>query len=403
MDTTCDEANLKIAATTGFFDMLPLTAGGPLERVEYKQCEFSRRFCEPGGNFNFFELYYCALSNVGNEKNMNTIRNVIFIPLAFFFLFIFFYLLSDTADEFLSPALERITEMTGMSESLAGVTLLAFGNGAPDIFASISSASSSTRPTTPETSVIGDNSAAASALIGSAFFVTAVVQALVLRAGKPDQRVKVTPTFFVRDLVSVFIALLYLLVHILFVGFINLFSAIGFLVLYSIFVVVVVITNKREASKNGEKEEYKDAIDFIKNASVRGEGKGALPGLQRQEVMTAKKFGKINKTLWESSDQSAFEQSRDQSQTDGGDESHLKALVEEDAEHQGSIVAKDKGSVFVKHRKGTEVSESHHQDILDQRRFLSQKIQLQADIGASSAAPSSQLYIANRLQTIFRQ
>lgn len=212
---------------------------------------------------------------------MNTIRNVIFIPLAFFFLFIFFYLLSDTADEFLSPALERITEMTGMSESLAGVTLLAFGNGAPDIFASISSASSSTRPTTELTNIIGDNSAAASALIGSAFFVTAVVQALVLRAGKPDQRVKVTPTFFVRDLVSVFIALLYLLIHILFVGFINLFSAIGFLVLYSIFVVVVVITNKREASRNGEKEEYKDAIDFIKNASVRGEGKGALPGLQR--------------------------------------------------------------------------------------------------------------------------
>jgi sodium/potassium/calcium exchanger 6 len=171
------------------------------------------------------------------------VQIALFIPFALFMLFIFFYLLSDTADEYLSPALERITEMTGMSESLAGVTLLAFGNGAPDIFASIASASSATRAT--NTNIIGDNNSAASALLGSAFFIISVVQTLVTRAAKPDQAVKVTPVFFIRDLVSVFISLLYLLIHILFIGFINIWSSIGFFLLYLIFVIVVLITNKR--------------------------------------------------------------------------------------------------------------------------------------------------------------
>jgi|APSaa5957512535_1039671.scaffolds.fasta_scaffold69552_2 solute carrier family 24 (sodium/potassium/calcium exchanger), member 6 len=50
------------------------------------------------------------------------------------------YLLSSTADVYLSPCLEFITVRFGCNESLAGVTLLAFGNGAPDVFSSIAAA-----------------------------------------------------------------------------------------------------------------------------------------------------------------------------------------------------------------------------------------------------------------------
>lgn len=42
------------------------------------------------------------------------------------------------ADEHLSPSLQRISKTFKLSESLAGVTLLAFGAGAPDVFASLS-------------------------------------------------------------------------------------------------------------------------------------------------------------------------------------------------------------------------------------------------------------------------
>lgn len=63
-----------------------------------------------------------------------------------FFLVIFMYNLATTADSYLSPTLEQITLKFKLSESLAGVTLLAFGNGAPDVFSAIS-ASQGTRPT----------------------------------------------------------------------------------------------------------------------------------------------------------------------------------------------------------------------------------------------------------------
>ena len=48
------------------------------------------------------------------------------------------YNLSTTADSYLAPTLEYIVVRFKINESLAGVTLLGFGNGAPDVFASIS-------------------------------------------------------------------------------------------------------------------------------------------------------------------------------------------------------------------------------------------------------------------------
>jgi len=59
------------------------------------------------------------------------------LPLAFILLGIGMYNLGTTADVYLSPALEAISDKLSCSESLAGVTLLALGNGAPDVFAAI--------------------------------------------------------------------------------------------------------------------------------------------------------------------------------------------------------------------------------------------------------------------------
>lgn len=55
-------------------------------------------------------------------------------------MFIGMYTLASTADDYLSPSLETITNRFKLSDSLAGVTLLAFGNGAPDVFSAIAGA-----------------------------------------------------------------------------------------------------------------------------------------------------------------------------------------------------------------------------------------------------------------------
>ena len=70
----------------------------------------------------------------------DTGKLIAIIPVSAILMIIFMYTLSSTADDYLSPALEFLTEKLQISESLAGVTLLALGNGAPDIFAAISAA-----------------------------------------------------------------------------------------------------------------------------------------------------------------------------------------------------------------------------------------------------------------------
>jgi len=79
--------------------------------------------------------------------------------------------LSYTADEYLSPSLEKIATTFKMSESLAGVTLMAFGAGAPDVFASISASEGGDI----EGIVMG-----ISVLLGSSLFVLSIVTSLVI-------------------------------------------------------------------------------------------------------------------------------------------------------------------------------------------------------------------------------
>ena len=117
-DMQCNKDNVKMAKK------LP---GG--------QCAFVTKCkdCAPGSNFNFLKMYYCHLDSLGDAGQIISI-----IPIGGLLTLIFMYNLSSTADEYLSPALEFLTNKLKISESLAGVTLLALGNGAPDIFAAIS-------------------------------------------------------------------------------------------------------------------------------------------------------------------------------------------------------------------------------------------------------------------------
>ena len=50
-----------------------------------------------------------------------------------------FLALGLTADAFFVPILTRMSDILGLDESVSGITLVALGNGAPDIFAAIAS------------------------------------------------------------------------------------------------------------------------------------------------------------------------------------------------------------------------------------------------------------------------
>lgn len=137
------------------------------------ECEFVKKECigSVGGNFNFFELYYCTFNNIFGKAKIYA-----FIPFVLVLGFVLLYCLATTADEYLSPSLEFMTNKFGFSESLAGVTFLALGNGAPDVFTSIAAIGSSS-PTDKAGNIL-----TISQLVGSAFFITTCVISLSTRA-----------------------------------------------------------------------------------------------------------------------------------------------------------------------------------------------------------------------------
>jgi solute carrier family 24 (sodium/potassium/calcium exchanger), member 6 len=129
-----------------------------------------------------------------------------------------------------------------MSESLAGVTLMAFGAGAPDVFASLSAFEGGEA----EGIVMG-----ISVLLGSSLFIMAIVTSLVILASPTD--IKLNWQFFCRDASFLLASLLLLLYSMLFQGKINMKMSCAFLGLYLVYVITVFLQDRLyDSSHNSE-------------------------------------------------------------------------------------------------------------------------------------------------------
>lgn len=87
---------------------------------------------------------------------------------------VLFVLLGSTADEYFSPALEQLSQDAGLPPRFAGVTLLALGNGAPDVSSTMHAVSSSRQ----------GYRLALGSLTGAGMFVGTVVAGAVMVYGK---------------------------------------------------------------------------------------------------------------------------------------------------------------------------------------------------------------------------
>lgn len=124
-------------------------------RTAHDQCEFVKQFCqdEDDGRIHYLELYYCTL---GSAKV--AVWFIIIPWTAFLFMFV-----GITAGDFFAVNLSSIARTLRLSDTLAGVTLLALGNGGPDIFSTWAAMTSNS----PELA-IGE-------LVGAASFITLVI------------------------------------------------------------------------------------------------------------------------------------------------------------------------------------------------------------------------------------
>lgn len=169
---------------------------------------------------NFFYLHYCSVNSI----------TWISVPIILIIGAILFFLLSDTSNRYLSSALTNISNKLGISQNLAGLTFLAFGNGSPDVITSIVASDGEE----------GGIDFSVAALVGSGVFLTTLVMSFVVFFGKS---VKVVKAKFTRDIILFILSLIIIIVFGL-DGKISIWESLIIFSIYFVYVIIACIQDK---------------------------------------------------------------------------------------------------------------------------------------------------------------
>lgn len=202
-----------------------------LIRLAPDPCKFVKDNCF-FSYFSLLEFNYCTINN-------NTWLTYILLIII---LILCFYFLSSTGNDYLAPALGIISEKLNLSQNLAGLTLLALGNQAPDVIVAFVAGEDENEGV--ETSL--------GSLLGGGFIVVAIVLSTVVMYGK---EVTVVPANFLRDIGVYFIALCYVCL----LGYfekIYLWQSFVFFLFYIIYVIICFVMDKKKT------EEIKNNMKF---------------------------------------------------------------------------------------------------------------------------------------------
>ena len=202
-----------------------------------EKCQFISQNC-PYNYINFYYIYYCLLQS----SLLPSIITFLII------LIILFFILSSTSDIFLSTAMVKLIETYKINQNVAAVTLIAFGNCAPDIISSLVASEN-------------DNiSFSIGSIIGSGMFITSFVLGLVVFKGK---EIMVNSLMFNRDLILYIISLGVIIV----IGIkknINLFDSLGLIAIYIVNVLLAFFQGKKDSNKkNNKSKENNEEKNYI--------------------------------------------------------------------------------------------------------------------------------------------
>ncbi|OAA61268.1 sodium/calcium exchanger protein [Niveomyces insectorum RCEF 264] len=223
------------------------------------QCAFVRQHCqdEAAGLLPYLTFYYCTLHGA----------HAVAFAVLVVWLGLLFTTIGIAASDFFSVNLGTIASILGLSESLAGVTFLAFGNGSPDVFSTFAAMNSNS------------GSMAVGELIGAAGFITGVVAGSMALV----REFRVSRRTFVRDICFFIVAVLFSVVF-LADGRLMLWECCAMIGFYVFYVLTVVgwhwVSSRRsrrrarEAVSRGHFYDYRTVLDHAGDGVGVGGGSG---------------------------------------------------------------------------------------------------------------------------------
>lgn len=208
------------------------------------RCEFAKEYCEEEGFIPYVSIYYCQFEE--NTPGWVAVFGLWVVALIM--------ILSNTAGTFFCSTIDSMTHILNIPQHIAGATLLAFGNGAPDLFTAIASFSGD-----------GDNSViGVSALVGAGIFVTTLVAGAVALVSPPS--VPDVPKGLAKDIVWYLVAILAL-----FLVFLDnkaaMWEAFLFLGIYLVYVGQVIFFHMWETRKRAPVSSYEESYSAYTNSS----------------------------------------------------------------------------------------------------------------------------------------
>uniref|UniRef100_T1J5C6 Sodium/calcium exchanger membrane region domain-containing protein n=1 Tax=Strigamia maritima TaxID=126957 RepID=T1J5C6_STRMM len=165
-----------------------------------------------------FLFIYCDFNN-----NFTALGLIIYLT----WLIFLFVTIGTVVDHFFCPCLEFISKTLTLSQNVAGVTFLAFGNGAPEIFSSVAGAK------------VQRSNLVIAGLFGSAMFLTCIVAGTIMLMMPPFQMVEKP---FLRDVIFFTVVAFWTYVC-LYYKKITLLMALSFIGVYCLYTAYVLIAH----------------------------------------------------------------------------------------------------------------------------------------------------------------